>query len=140
MTPDIKFTLHVSSSSPTAVWPVDGSADADLLQWIEESYYDIDEDACATFQLDDMDDLVTLVKFYAPRPVTMRLAVNIDAQEFATYASLNPMYQGDILGGYKAKEGAELSPATAAKKLDAMSRALAKWAEKNPLDRIELPG
>jgi hypothetical protein len=139
MTPDIKFTLHVSSSNPSQVWPVDGSADADLLQWIEEGYYDIDDDGCATFQLDDMDDLVTLVKFYAPRTVTMRLAVNVDAQEFEAYASLNPMYQGDILGGYRAKEGEELSPATAAKKLDAMSRALAKWAEKNPLDGIELP-
>jgi hypothetical protein len=133
MTPDIKFTLHVSSSSPTAVWPTDGSADANLLQWIEESYYDtdIDEDACATFQLDGMDDLVTLVKFYALRPVTMRLAVNIDAREFATYASLNPMYKGNILGGYRAKEGPELSPATAAKKLDAIAHALARWAEKN---------
>ena len=131
MTPDIKFTLHVSSTSPSAVRPMHSSADADLLQWIEESYYDYEEDACATFQLEDMDDLVTLVKFYADRPVTLRLAVGIEAQEFVCNASLNPMYQGNILGGYKAKEGAELSPATAAKKLDAIAHALAKWAEKN---------
>jgi len=132
MKPDIKFTLHVSSTSPSAVWPMDGSADADLAQWIEDSYYDIDEEACATFQLEDMDDLVTLMKFYSDRPVTLRLTVSIEAQEFATHASLNPMYQGDILGGYRAIENADLSPATAAKKLSAISRALSDWADKNP--------
>lgn len=132
MKPNIKFTLYVSSSNSAAVWPLDGSADADLAQWIEDSYYDIDEEACATFELEDMDDLVTLIKFYADRPVTLRLAVSIEAQEFATHASLNPMYQGDILGGYRAKEDADLSPATAAKKLSAISRALSDWADKNP--------
>lgn len=131
MKPEIKFTLHVSSIRPTAVWPVGENIDDDLLKWIEESYYDIDEDACASFELEDMDDLVTLVKFYGDRPVTLRLAVSIGTQEFETYASLNPMYQGDILGGYRAKPDADLSPSIAAKKLDAISRALTQWAENN---------
>lgn len=132
MKPDIKFTLCVSSTSPSAVWPMDGSADADLAQWIEESYYDIDEDACARFELDDMDDLVTLIKFYADRPVTLRLTVSIESQEFICNASLNPMYQGDILGGYRAKEGADLSPATAATKLRAIAQAMEGWQGRIP--------
>jgi hypothetical protein len=111
---------------------MDGSADADLAQWIEESYYDIDEDACARFELDDMDDLVTLIKFYADRPVTLRLTVSIESQEFICNASLNPMYQGDILGGYRAKEGADLSPATAATKLRAIAQAMEGWQGRIP--------
>lgn len=108
---------------------MDGSADADMSQWIEENYWSDEDEAATSFKLEDMDDLATLVKFYADRPVTMRLSVDFHAQEFSTYATLSPMYKD---GGYAAKEDADLSPATAAKKLTAIARSLGKWADKNP--------
>jgi hypothetical protein len=132
MTPDIKFTLHVSSCNPAQVWPIDGKAEPELEQRIEENYWS-DEDECyVSFQIADMDDLRMLMEFYREKTVTMRLVANIETNEWSAHAGISPKFQGAITGHHRAKEGAELSPATAAKKLDAISHALAKWAEKNP--------
>jgi hypothetical protein len=139
MTPDIKFTLHVSSSSPTAVWPVGSKTDPELDQRIQENYWADEDDCSASFQIADMDDLRMLMDFYREKTVTMRLIANIETNEWSAHAGISPKFQGAVTGHHRAKEGAELSPATAAKKLDAIAHALAKWAEKNPLDRIKIP-
>ncbi len=138
MTPDIKFTLHVSSSSPTAVWPVGNKTDPELDQRIQENYWADEDDCSVSFQIADMDDLRMLMDFYREKTVSMRLIANIETNEWSAHAGISPKFQGSISGHHRAKEGAELSPATAAKKLDAIAHALAKWAEKNPLDRIKL--
>jgi hypothetical protein len=132
MTPDIKFTLHVSSSNPAQVWPINGKTEPELERRIEESFWQDDDECCASINVSDMDDLRMLMEFYREKTVTMRLIANIETNEWSAHAGISPKFQGAITGHHRAKEGAELSPATAAKKLDAISHALAKWAEKNP--------
>jgi hypothetical protein len=61
----------------------------------------------------------------------MRFIANIETNEWSAHAGISPKFQGAITGHHRAKEGAELSPATAAKKLDAIAHALSTWAEKN---------
>jgi hypothetical protein len=132
MTPDVKFTLHVSSPNPAQVWPIDGKTAPELEQRIEENYWSDEDECCVSFQVADMDDLRMLMEFYREKTVTMRLVANIETNEWSAHAGISPKFQGAITGHHRAKEGAELSPATAAKKLDAISHALARWAEKNP--------
>ena len=131
MTPDIKFTLHVSSCNPAQVWPFFGGKDSELEQRIEENYWSDEDESCVSFNVSDMDDLRMLMEFYRKKTVTMRLVANIETNEWSAHAGISPKFQGAITGHHRAKEGAELSPATAAKKLDAIAHALARWAEKN---------
>jgi hypothetical protein len=132
MTPDIKFTLHVSSPNPAQVWPIDGKAEPELERRIEENYWSDEDECCVSFKVSDMDDLRMLMEFYREKTVTMRLIANIETNEWSAHAGISPKFQGAITGHHRAKEGAELSPATAAKKLDAIAHALSRWAEKNP--------
>jgi hypothetical protein len=131
MTPDIKFTLHVSSSNPAQVWPFFGGTDSELERRIEENFWQDEDESCVSFQVSDMDDLRMLMEFYREKTVNMRLVANIETSEWSAHAGISPRFEGEITGHYRAKEGAELSPAAAAKKLDAIAHALAKWAEKN---------
>jgi hypothetical protein len=102
-----------------------------LDQRIQENYWADEDDCSASFQIADMDDLRMLMDFYREKTVTMRLIANIETNEWSAHAGISPKFQGAVTGHHRAKEGAELSPATAAKKLDAIAHALAKWAEKN---------
>ena len=131
MTPEIKFTLHVSSCNPAQVWPFFGGKDSELEQRIEESYWSDEDESCVSFKVSDMDDLRMLMEFYREKTVTMRFIANIETNEWSAHAGISPKFQGAITGHHRAKEGAELSPATAAKKLDAIAHALSTWAEKN---------
>ena len=131
MTPDIKFTLHVSSSNPAQVWPFFGGKDSELERRIEENYWSDEDESCVSFKVSDMDDLRMLMEFYREKTVTMRFIANIETNEWSAHAGISPKFQGAITGHHRAKEGAELSPATAAKKLDAIAHALSTWAEKN---------
>jgi hypothetical protein len=140
MTPEIKFTLHVSSSNPAQVWPINGKTEPELERRIEANYWADEDECCVSFRIADMDDLRMFMDFYREKTVTMRLVANIETNEWSAHAGISPRFQGAITGCHRAKEGAQLSPDAAAKKLDAIAHALAKWAEKNPLDRIGLPG
>jgi hypothetical protein len=132
MTPEIKFTLHVSSCNPAQVWPINSKTEPELEQRIEENYWSDEDECCVSFQVADMDDLRMLMEFYREKTVTMRLIANIETNEWSAHAGISPKFQGAVTGHHRAKEGAELSPATAAKKLDAIAHALSRWAEKNP--------
>jgi hypothetical protein len=99
---------------------------------IEENFWQDEDESCVSLNVSDMDDLRMLMDFYREKTVTMRLIANIETNEWSAHAGISPKFQGAITGYHRAKEGAQLSPDAAAKKLDAIAHALAKWAEKNP--------
>jgi len=129
MTTTAKFTLHISHDDSSQVWPIHSREHPEIDARIEESYYHDSDEACASIEIRDTDDLRAILKFYSESRARIVLGVGIDTPDIKTYASMDRHH---IASGYYASNAEAISPGTAAAKLRSMAGALEKWERDQP--------
>ena len=129
----VKFSLNVHSSNTGEVWPMEARDNPKLDERIRESYYADEDDAAVGFDIDGIEDLMEILKFYAGRSVHISLGVEVKTPEFSTHAALCEKWQRGTSASFRALETEDLSPATAASKMIAIAHALSRWEKKNSL-------
>lgn len=126
----VKFSLNVHSSNTGEVWPMEARDNPKLDERIRESYYADEDDAAVGFDIEGIEDLMEILKFYAGRSVHISLGVEVKTPEFSTHAALCEKWQRGTSASFRALESDDLSPATAASKMIAIAHALSRWEKK----------
>ena len=126
-----KFFLHVSSQNQGEVWPINMRDNPAMDARIQENYYADEDEASATFEISDMEDLLAVMKLYQGKSVRLSLNVTVEAPEFSTHANLSEKWQRGVSGSFRMIESDDVSPATAANKLIAIAHSLSRWQSKN---------
>lgn len=106
-------------------------AKGEIRDRIQESYYIDDDEAMTGFDIDSIEDLMEILKFYAGRSVNISLGVKVKTPEISTDAVLCEKLQRGTRSSFRALETEDLSPATAASKMIAIAQALSRWEKKN---------
>jgi hypothetical protein len=130
----VKFSLNVHSSNSGGVWPMESRDNPKLDERIRESYHADEDEACVGFDIDSIEDLMGILKFYAGRPVHISLGVTVETPEISTHAALSEKWQRGTSASFRSMETDDLSPATAASKMIAIAHALSRWEKKNSLN------
>ena len=125
----VKFSLNVRSSSSMDVWPME--AKGKIKDRIQESYYVDDDEAMTGFDIDSIEDLMEILKFYEGRSVHISFGVKVKTPEISTHAVLCEKWQRGTKASFRALETEDLSPATAASKMIAIAHSLSRWEKKN---------
>ena len=128
---NVKFSLNVHSSSSMDVWLMEARDNPKLDERIRESYYADEDDAAVGFDIEGIEDLMEILKFYAGRSVHISLGVEVKTPEFSTHAALCEKWQRGTKASFRALETEDLSPATAASKMIAIAHSLSRWEKKN---------
>ena len=128
---NVKFSLNVHSSSSMDVWLMEARDNPKLDERIRESYYADEDDAAVGFDIEGIEDLMEILKFYAGRSVHISLGVEVKTPEFSTHAVLCEKWQRGTEASFRALETEDLSPATAASKMIAIAHSLSRWEKKN---------
>lgn len=136
----VKFSLNIHSSNSGEVWPMEARDNPKLDERIRESYYDDGDDAAVGFDIESIEDLMEILKFYAGRSVHISLGVTVETPEIQTHAALCEKWQRGTSASYRALETEDLSPSTAASKMIAIAHALSRWEKKNCLPNAERRG
>ena len=119
-----KFFLNVSGPS-SEVWPYVKDSNP-INDRIIESYF-ADEDLSSTgFEITDMEDLVSVLKYYDGKNVELSLTFEVKSSEMESHATLGSKYFGQH-GSYRFLQEGTLSPKAAASKLVSISHALERW-------------
>jgi hypothetical protein len=134
----VKFSLNVHSSNSGEVWPMESRDNPKLDERIRESYYADEDEACVGFNIDSIEDLMEILKFYAGRPVRISLGVTVETPEISTHAALSEKWQRGTSASFRSMETEDLSPATAASKMIAIAHALSRWEKKNGLPNVKV--
>jgi hypothetical protein len=124
------FHLSVYSSNMGAIWPAEAKQNPNLDARIRESIFDDEDESSASFEISDIEDLAEIMKLYAGQPVRMRIAIEIKSDDFSVFASLGSNALGNY-ASFRALEKDDISPATAAEKLQAISHSLMNWERNN---------
>lgn len=126
-----KFHLNVRSSNAGHVWPMEARNNKDLDDRLQESFYADEDEATASFEIRDIEDLVKLVKFYDGRPVILTVHAQVETDQFFSHAGLSHGWDGGPSAWIKSLEKDDISPTTAASRLQAIAFALEKWERSN---------
>ena len=126
-----KFHLNVRSSNAGHVWPMEARNDKDLDDRLQDSFYADEDEAAASFELRDMEDLVKLIKFYDGRPVILAVHAQVETDQFVSYAGLSRGWDGGPSASVQSLEKDDISPSTASSRLQAIAFALEKWERSN---------
>jgi len=128
------FHLSVYSSNMGAIWPAEAKQNPNLDARIRESIFDDEDESSVSFEISDIEDLLEILNLYAGRPVRMSIGVEIKSDDFSAFASLRSHAFGSYSGihaSFRALEKDDISPATAAEKLQAISHSLLNWERNN---------
>lgn len=121
------FTLHVCSQDSSNVWPMKARDHKDIDERIQKNYFADEDESSTFFEISDIEDLQKILKFYDGLTTRMTLSSSLEAPEFTANTSLANAWQRGIHGSFRMMEKEDLSPATAANKLIAISHALQRW-------------
>jgi len=131
-----KANIHLSvySSNMGAIWPAEAKQKPNLDARIRESIFDDEDESSVSFEISDIEDLMEIINLYSGRPVRMTIGVEIKSDDFSAFASLQSHAFGKdkaIHASFRALEKDDISPATAAEKLQAISHSLLNWERNN---------
>ena len=126
-----KFHLNVRSSNAGHVWPMEARNDKDLNDRLQDSFYADEDEATASFELRDIEDLVKLINFYNGRPVILAIHAQVETDQFISYAGLSRGWDGGPSASVQSIEKDDISPTTASSRLQAIAFALEKWERAN---------
>lgn len=133
----VKFLLNIHSFNTGEVWPMEAIDNPKLNERIRESYYAVEDDVAVGFDIDGIEDLMEILKFYAGRSVHISLGVTVETPEIQTHAALGEKWQRGTSASFRALETEDLSPATAASKMIAIAHSLSRWEKKNSLQNAK---
>lgn len=125
-----QFYLRVRSSNAGLIWP--GGiikTNKELYDRIQETFYADEDEASASFDVKDVDDLMNLLRFYHGTSAQIEIGCTIESEQFEANATLEVARRGDKRdkAWYRNKEAKELSPMAAADKLNAIANSMLEW-------------
>lgn len=122
--PKATFRLRVESTNPCEVWPPDAHKTHPAIdKQIAESYFYEEDDASASIEIANIDDLLSVIAFYAGRTVKLTLETMVTTPYVEATSYLN---RSGSIAYVTAREPDKLSPEMAAQKLTAIANALTR--------------
>lgn len=121
--PKATFSIRVESTNPCEVWPPDAHKHPRIDKQIAESYFYEEDDASASLEIANIDELLSVIAFYNGRAVKLTLETMVTTPDVETTSYLN--WSGSV-AYITAREPDKLSPEMAAQKLTAIANALTR--------------